>query len=121
MSKPLELTIHPPAHPNPKPTTPLYRTNPLFDVYMSWKKARDEEALLGSIKRLNKTELAAEYWAQLHDAQHAMTCEMSAGNQAEQKACSDWMSGSIEKANAIRRFATHPHYFEATEPESGTE
>lgn len=113
MNQPLELTIHPPLSSMVRAGVDHNIEQGLYP-YLGFNAEIHVPGIIRMhIKRLAEAELAAEYWAQHHDAQHAMTCELAAGNETEQKACSDWMSSSIEKADAIRRFATSPHYFEA--------
>ena len=92
--KPLELTIYPPIPPNPRPAGPLTRMSPEFHEYMVWEDDREEEALLTRRKRLTQHELAAECW-------HFMAMHRSG-------------QGLAVRYAALERFATLPHYDEAS-------
>lgn len=121
MSKPLELTIYPPAEctcttipdfmgiPTGRPPRKALSID--CGVHLNWH----------ATKRLADAELAAEYWAQVHDSQYSMTCELATEDEHMRERARHWGSQSDRKAQALHRFATTPHYFEATESESDTE
>lgn len=117
MSKPLELTIY------PRPIMKAHHQGPAPYLDMESGTLTSEHAanMLAGAKRLTEAELAAEYWAQVHDSQYAMTCELAAEYKQGREAAKRWGAQSTAKATTLHRFATHPHYFEATEPESDTE
>lgn len=105
MSKPLELTIY------------SYEDGPwdLFGTYFNRQRADR----MAEVKRLTEAELCAEYEAARCDAMI-----QSATGQCWQPLGYTWPMDpeSIHnRARTLLRFATHPHYFEATEPESDTE
>lgn len=101
MSKPLEVTIHPPIP--PEPTEP--------QTWGDWFVGRvNEEADMARI-RFTDAELAAEYHAAEVEAwRDSAICRRSPHTETLE-----------HQSQTLLRFATHPHYFEATEPESDTE
>lgn len=113
MSKPLELTIYPPLSPYTKQVI-AWNLEQGYDAYRGISAEMHAPGLLAmKAKRLTDAELAAEYWAQVHDSQYAMTCELAAEDKPGRKAARHWGAQSTAKATTLHRFATRPHYFEA--------
>lgn len=110
MSQPLELTIYPPLAKQPLPFDPDWQG---WGAWREWKRLYDQEFQQRRDARLTDAELSAEYWAQVHDSQYAMTCELAAEDKPGRKAARHWGAQSDRKAQTLHRFATSPHYFEA--------
>ncbi|WP_461169292.1 hypothetical protein [Arthrobacter sp. Z1-15] len=109
MSKPLELTIYPPVPPEP--------TDP--QQWGDWFVGRVNEEADMARMRFTEAELCAEYESARCDAMI-----QSATGQCWAPLFDTWPmdpEAIHNRARTLLRFATHPHYFEATEPESDTE
>ena len=116
MSKPLELTIYP--HPNPPMPSGL-RDEKGWDAYYDAMEQRRQQFLKQQAKRLTEAELCAEYESARCDAMI-----QSATGQCWSSLFDTWPMDPAAIHNRERtllRFASRPHYFEATEPESDTE
>lgn len=113
MSRPLELTIHPPVptFPPEMPAggSPFTQAVGSFKASIEWQVERIKEAALSQSKRLTDVELAAEFW---HAAQVATYA----------RGRIDWGLpgyGAIDPDRAediehlLSRFAELPHYDEA--------
>lgn len=111
MSKPLELTIYERRGPERR-----FRGEDGFNyLFEGYDHPEGETTVtlasaLAAKKRLTDAELAAEYWAQVHDSQYAMTCELAAEDKPGRKAARHWGAQSTAKATTLHRFATSPHY-----------
>lgn len=114
MSRPLELTIYP-------------RLSPFVQEVMAWNIKQGWEPHTGLVaeihvpgllameqKRLTEAELAAEWHANEVEAWRMVSRRPEFYN-------IDVAEKLEARESTLRRFATHPHYFEATEPESDTE
>lgn len=116
MSKPLELTIYPPLAKQPLPFDPDWQG---WDAWREWKRLYDREFQQRRDARLKEAELCAEYESARCDAMI-----QSATGRCWAPLFDTWPMDpeSIHnRARTLLRFATHPHYFEATESESDTE
>ncbi|QSZ49387.1 hypothetical protein [Arthrobacter sp. D5-1] len=115
MSRPLELTIHPPVPAFPLSVEPggslLTQAMRSLQASTEWQTDRFMEAALSRRKRLTDAELAAEFW---HAAQVATYA----------RGCIDWgldlyKPMSADRAEDIEhvlsRFAELPHFDQADE------
>lgn len=108
MSKPLELTIYPPRATEPLPTDPDWRG---WDSWWHWNHVEQLDAHQRMMKRLTEAELCAEFESARCDAMI-----QSQTGRCWQPFGYTWPMDpeSINnRAQALLRFATHPHYFEA--------
>lgn len=119
MSKPLELTIYP----RPRMKAHYQGPAPYLDIESGNLTSEHAANMLAGAKRLTNTELAAEAYRQMARA-IAVVGAVCVGDKefAPADTAGDTpLSVETVRLRVMKRFATHPHYFEATEPESGTE
>lgn len=100
MTRPLELTVHPPAPPKP---FSLGSTGTMR-VVTPWELERMAEEQRAAGKRFTDAELAAEHWRAAYMVQtryHAFHPDEHA----------QWMTWD-KQTETLHRFATHPHHTE---------
>ena len=108
MTKPLELTIYPHSKKH-------FNSNWLsFYITPGGLMAAGQGGVIPASKRLSESELAAEWHANEVESWRMVSRRPEFYN-------IDVAEKLEARESTLRRFATNPHYFEATEPESDTE
>ena len=97
MTRPLELTIHPPQPPAPPGSSS-------WGEFITWQKKRFKEIDAREAKRFTDAELAAEHWR----AAYMVQTRYHAFHPDEH---SQWMTWD-KQTETLHRFAAHPHHTE---------